>query len=395
MINWSDEQLEALDKLKEFIDSGKQVIVLTGFAGTGKSSICSELIKYIESKRLDYRLCAPTHKAKLVLQKFTERDTITLHSLLKLSPRLDILRLDFADLEFRTSGTKEIPYKGVVIVDEASMISDSLYDLLIEYCSELSTKVIFIGDSSQIQPVNNGDLSKVFKNDNIIKLTKIFRQTEVNKLTDLLFELRSTHKEEFDSLDDSVLIYHDINTFLSNVLEDTKKTIETKDLNHSKLICYTNKRINSYNKCIRKLLYSDNEPYHIGELLVGCENYSNSSGEFYNSSDYIVTNIEIDIKHLPEFGDAQGRVLTLYDGESEQSVFMIDPEHVSLSDLGTVIESLRLDAVQAKGKARYYKWNAYYNLVKSFAAPDNIIFQDRVIKPRTFNYGYAISAHKS
>lgn len=35
MINLSDEQLNALERLKSFVDSNEDVIVLQGFAGTG------------------------------------------------------------------------------------------------------------------------------------------------------------------------------------------------------------------------------------------------------------------------------------------------------------------------------------------------------------------------
>lgn len=37
----------------------------------------------------------------------------------------------------------------------------------------------------------------------------------------------------------------------------------------------------------------------------------------------------------------------------------------------------------------------YYDIIGSFASPINLEFEDRIIRQRTFNYGYAISSHKS
>lgn len=349
-MEWSNEQLEAINKLKEFYKSDKDVIVLCGYAGSGKTAVMGEYIKYLEDNNIDYRLCAPTHKAKIVLEKFTNRSAITVHKLCQLSPKLDILRLDFADLQFHSSGAGEFPYKGIVIIDEASMVSDSLYDLLLEYCREFRSKLCFIGDIAQLQPVNNGNISKVFDNDNIIRLTKIFRQTETNKLTDLLVTLRNKVVTNFESSEDgSINIYHNINSFVSEAFKSIKESIEKRDLNYSKLIVYTNKRIAEYNKLFRKSLFKDDKRYHIGELLVGCENYSNSTSEFHNSSDYIITKINNSSSYIPNYGFVPGFMLTLYDGEREQSVFVIDPDQIDVDDLARVIEEIRLDAIKAKG----------------------------------------------
>lgn len=393
----SKEQNDALGRLKEFIKSDEDVIVLSGGGGTGKTSIMKEYIEYLDNKYYNYRLCAPTHKAKLVLQKITNRDAITLHSLLKLSPKLDILRLDLSDLIFQSSGEGEIPYKGIVIIDEASMINDDLYDLLLEKCKESKCKIIFIGDEKQLKPVNNGGLSKVFKNKNIITLTQIFRQTEINELTNLLTELRSNVVTRFETSEDkSINVYSNTSQFVFKVLDDIKKTIKTKDLNYSKLICYTNKRIDAYNKAIRKLLYNDNAFYHIGELLVGCENFSIQSGDFYNSSDYIITEINEYEGYIPHVGRAFGYGLRLSDGEIEQSVFVIDPYKNDLNYIGLMIESIRMEAISLpKGRKRALKWKEYYEIINSFATPVNIIFDNRIVKSRTFNYGYAITAHRA
>ena len=75
-------------------------------------------------------------------------DTYTVHQLLALSPNIEIFELDYRELEFqiKQSGARmAIPYNGVVIIDEASMINDDLFDLLIQKCKKFKSKVVFIG----------------------------------------------------------------------------------------------------------------------------------------------------------------------------------------------------------------------------------------------------------
>lgn len=160
-----EQQVEALDAMKEFLkNKNKRAFSLIGAAGTGKSFLMRTLIEYMDSEfTMEYALCAPTHKAKLVLSRFTNRDAITLHQLLQLSPNIEILELDFKDLKFRVNDKRiQIPRGGVVICDESSMINDDLFDLLIEKCVAFNCKVIFVGDKCQLRPVNSLTTSKVF-----------------------------------------------------------------------------------------------------------------------------------------------------------------------------------------------------------------------------------------
>ena len=140
MIILGEEQQEALNKIQNFIANGKDTsISLSGAAGTGKTLVISYIIKWLQHNRIPYCLCAPTHKAKTVIEHYTNEDAITLHKLLELSPKLDILELDFNNLLFDVKkASSTIPYNGVVICDEASMINDSLFDFSIILFTKLA-----------------------------------------------------------------------------------------------------------------------------------------------------------------------------------------------------------------------------------------------------------------
>ena len=86
-IAWSDEQLYAIDRMIRFLDSPNRILVLTGYAGVGKTAVMNEFVQYLDSTRgcRFFKLCAPTHKAKAVLEMATGYRATTLHKLLALS----------------------------------------------------------------------------------------------------------------------------------------------------------------------------------------------------------------------------------------------------------------------------------------------------------------------
>ena len=140
-----EEQLQALSLIKDFIKNSKDTAFsLCGSAGTGKTTLEKEILEFLHEEWIDYCLCAPTHKAALVMRQTTREDAITLHKLLALSPNIEILDLDFRELQFYTSkAVNSITYESIVICDEASMINDDLFDLLIKKCQDKKAKIIF------------------------------------------------------------------------------------------------------------------------------------------------------------------------------------------------------------------------------------------------------------
>lgn len=409
-MKWSDEQQEAIDRLIDFVNNDEPVMVLTGYAGTGKTSVMNEFVQYLDSTKGEgyFQLCAPTHKAKLVLRKATEGyDVTTLHSLLSLSPNLNIFNLDYDDLKFESGGAGAIPYRGLIIVDEASMISDDMYDLLTDYCRNRKCKIVFIGDIAQLRPVDNDDVSKVFNNANTVRLTQIFRQNDENMLLPLLSDLRKHHKVDFDNTigeGGSLITHRDTKEFMLLAVELIKKAMQDKNPNFVKLIAYTNNRVNAFNNCVRRILFNDKEPYHVGEILMGCENFTYNHNDFFNSSDYIVVSIKKTQRKIPNFVSLPGYDLMLYDvvDNVNRPVFILDVDNINpdyLDSLAQTVENVRLDAISTRNRgnktASKFLWKKYYDMMKSFATPIPLMFDNRVVKARTFTYGYAITTHKS
>lgn len=396
------EQQQAFSEIISFITKSNQSsFSLTGQAGTGKSFLISEIIKWLDKNNYNYCLCAPTHKAKTVLEYYTNKKAITLHKLLSLSPKLDIINLDFRDLVFKIGNITSIPNNGLVICDEASMISDDLFNLLLKTCKKFKSKILFVSDKMQLKPVNSDRVSLIYSQPIGFNLTKIYRQSSKNAIFDTLQALRQNKILWFNTTtsdDGNLICESNFNKFFSFCLDGIKHAIENADIFENKILAYTNARVNKYNEFIVKNLFGDINLYYKGEILTGCENLEYNGYDFYNSMDYIITNnpektdIEINKIKYPAYK------LSLCDSGNKivSSIKILDKcIGEGFYNISKYIDELRLDAINADNRYKSRYWAKYYRIFNSFTTPVNLFYDGRLIRKKSFDRGYAITVHKS
>ncbi len=169
------DQLEAENKIVEFFKSDRQIFVLAGYAGTGKTTLLKRVV--CETLKLvPGQTCAfvtPTGKAATVLIRAGVPAT-TLHRLIYQSitveeeievngKKIKVEKLRFKRRESIDSAVK------LIVLDEASMVSDSvLWDL-----AEFGVKLLLCGDNAQLPPVEG--LNNYLKSPDFT-LTEIVRQ---------------------------------------------------------------------------------------------------------------------------------------------------------------------------------------------------------------------------
>lgn len=90
------------------------------------------LVKILKDNKIPYLVISPTNKSKNVIASITESEAITVHTLLSLYPKLNILDLDFKDLKFESRNSIVLDRNAVWIIDECSMINDTLYNLIVK-----------------------------------------------------------------------------------------------------------------------------------------------------------------------------------------------------------------------------------------------------------------------
>lgn len=152
-------QAEAMEQLTEFIyGKGEHFLFqLTGYAGTGKTSLVSALVKTLVGIGVHIVMLAPTGRAAKVLSQYAGRKAYTIHKWIYRVVTKEGMRR-FVRRENKDSHT-------LFIVDEASMISaqdaqnelvgNSLLDDLMEfvYLGD-SNRMLFVGDDAQLPPVH-------------------------------------------------------------------------------------------------------------------------------------------------------------------------------------------------------------------------------------------------
>ena len=324
----NDQQKSALYELEKFIEDYGTEITLSGYAGTGKSTIIG-----IFSKWLDHRIgrgnivyTAPTHRANVITkQNNPNANVYTLSALFGFTPDTDEAMeresLDLRELEFRAENQVKYEPGQLIIIDEASMVQDGLYEYIQKIVAKDGVSVIYVGDSAQLRPVKSDHISKVFTSDGVpqITLTKVER-TGDNPILKEATRLRRgeglSYQTDINDKGQGVL-YTSNDTVIN---ENLKQIISSEEFNadplHFRVITATNAAAATYNSKIRSLRYGKfAKPFVKGDILMGYSNKlrkPDGSYRLINSMDYIVQNVrDTTVKFKTDKGDIEFKAFKL------------------------------------------------------------------------------------
>ena len=199
-----EQQKEAVAK----INMGASLLFLVGYAGTGKSTTSKTILDLLNTRYEDKEImtCALSGIASQRIADTTGYESATIQSLL----------VKFEDRD-------NFPFS-VVLIDEASMINSSLFARLMAKIHR-DAIVIVVGDDAQLPPIGAGNvLSDVLTLElaPIVKLTKIYRQSEDQAITliandirkGIVPQYRETY-EDFEFIDISIANYYSLKNSLS------------------------------------------------------------------------------------------------------------------------------------------------------------------------------------
>lgn len=324
----NDQQKSALYELEKFIEDYGTEITLSGYAGTGKSTIIG-----IFSKWLDHRIgrgnivyTAPIHRANVITkQNNPNANVYTLSALFGFTPDTDEAMeresLDLRKLEFRAKNQVKYEPGQLIIIDEASMVQDGLYEYIQKIVAKDGVSVIYVGDSAQLRPVKSDHISKVFTSDGVpqITLTKVER-TGDNPILKEATRLRRgeglSYQTDINDKGQGVL-YTSNDTVIN---ENLKQIISSEEFNadplHFRVITATNAAAATYNSKIRSLRYGKfAKPFVKGDILMGYSNKlrkPDGSYRLINSMDYIVQNVrDTTVKFKTDKGDIEFKAFKL------------------------------------------------------------------------------------
>ena len=149
------DQKNAIAMLEKFIREQYPCAILTGHAGSGKTSLLAAFVKTLHAMEKNYYLLAPTGRAAKVVMDYSNHLAETIHRHIYVITDWD----GEVDIDLRNPA----PSNGIYIVDESSMISsgyqsgwthNGLLDDLIAYIlSGQKNQILFVGDACQLPPV--------------------------------------------------------------------------------------------------------------------------------------------------------------------------------------------------------------------------------------------------
>ena len=419
--NFTKDQAKAYEGLLEFINSPYDEqnfkVALTGAAGTGKTYLVKALLLNSKKSFSVVGLAAPTHKAVRVLGNSIGLKGIninTLQSDLGLRLNFDVEKFDINNPPFDPKGKIKIGNYQIYIVDEASMINRGLCMFLEKTCKSNKTKLIYIGDESQLSPVGER-YSSAFKGLPVFRLFEIVRQGEDNPISYLLGLLRYDveHKtynflnyiiknpSKFNS--DYTKGYQVCNTEMFNqfVYNNFNDEELTRNVDYTKVIGYTNKCVTYWNKIIRSSIIEDANKSILGknDLIISYITLVNNFNEciIKNSEEYIINDIVNYVHPQYELKGFMVKFTAIHGGAVTKPLFIVDhSDRFTLEKYVQISRSLIEQAKSAKKTYRTQSWKNYYEFKETCLLLTNIINQNRVIEfSRDIDYGFALTSHKS
>jgi len=271
----SHDQKTALSRVLKWYKKDRassQFVTLGGFAGTGKTTLIAVLRRELDhlDPGLKVGFVSFTGKAARVLQtKIKEesvlyrKDTVsTIHALIY-TPVLN------AREEIVGWKKKESIDRGLIIIDEASMVDSSIWEHLVSY----NVPMVVVGDHGQLPPIRgNFNLMQTPQ----LVLTKIHRQARKNPIIGLSIQARENGMIRAGRYADDVVKFEAEDPETQEVMQEMLNNYRVDTL----ILCgynKTRKRLNSY---IRQALGFDTPEPTIGDRVICLRN--NHQAQIYN-----------------------------------------------------------------------------------------------------------------
>lgn len=378
---------QIVDNVKLNHDEGAfdaNYILLTGKAGSGKSFLSANLVKYFQDNpisKYNVQCTALTHKALNELKKKLEEAEVeiddlngvsTVHSYFNIKATINYKT---GAEEFKVDTYASKPKKcSLLLIDEVSMMDEELFKL-VKSQRHLYETIILIGDEFQVPPVNNSEYN-LFQDKNILKfkLNEIVRQAKDNPIIMLASEIveKIENKDyknpsfcikrtiDYAGTTDKITVVNDtqqlVQAYFNYVQSDIGLPIQDSKFSDSFFTTFTNKTVDSLNyvgKCIYKQS-NDINYVDVGDLLVL---QSPAFDPYLDDTIIKQNNAEIIVEKLEEL-DYEG--IGIYNVHFEDNfIRVIRPESRQLFEE-------KMEKLSARAKVNGKEWRNFYNFKKKF-----------------------------
>ena len=397
------EQDHIINNLSEFVTTlgSRSIFMLKGYAGTGKTTLISALVKSLPILGKRSVLVAPTGRAAKVLSQYSKKSASTIHR------KIYWIKTNKSGNAFVK--LKENTHTNTIfIVDEASMIAEntdkgfgnrSLLEDLIKYVYDgIDCKLILIGDIAQLPPVHldlspalNKETLEFKYNKQVIckELTQVVRQKKdsfiLENATNLRFKI-ANNDFSFPKL------ITGIDVIRINNGEDLQDALESaysnEGINNTTILCRSNKRANQYNQQVRaKIRWQENEISSGDKVMVVRNNYywqqNNSNSEFIANGDIVdIIKVKETIERYDfRFAKATIKMTDYLDNKELDVILLLDTlssenPSITYEQYQNLYKQVELDYRGEKEIRKKIKNNEFFNALQ-------------------IKFAYAITCHKS
>ncbi len=287
----TNDQKITINALARFINTKKErcALVIKGYAGTGKTTLISTIVKVLPQLKYFSTLLAPTGRAAKVMTSYSGHSAHTIH------------RYIYKYVTSASGVTKIVKLNNkskntIFIIDEASMIPDyiaekdfnvfSNIDLLEDLINYVfkgeNCKLIFIGDTAQLPPVgleispalNTETLTaRYLLNAGSVEMKDVVRQAEDSEILLNASKLRKQLYSDNIVPKFELINNIDIVKITGNELIETLEELYSKSgLENSLIVSRSNKRANIFNQQIRNRILYREEEISAGDFLMVVKN---------------------------------------------------------------------------------------------------------------------------
>ncbi len=336
--------------IKRYLDHEKYTVI-SGYAGTGKSTLVKFIVQSLPGIDPDYDVVYATFtgKAAQVLMSKGNQNAMTLHRLLYES-------VPKPDGTFLRRKRKSIDYP-IVIVDQVSMAPKEMIDLLFKH----NVYVICLGDPFQLPPIDKDSDNHLLDNPHVF-LDEVMRQAMDSQIIRLTMDIRNGNKlNNFNGRDVKIYSHSMLNTGMLMWADQ--------------IISGTNKTRVQVNNNIRNLLGRGEQPED-GDKLICLRNYWDDwadNGDFLvNGTIGFIDNVYPTFFQVPSYLGGQFVNITnanfISDADANYGKFNMDTQLILTGQ----------KSLDNKTLFRLHKSKNYNHLV-----------------PYEFTYGYCITCHKA
>lgn len=280
------DQRNAIDGILHGIKTQGACPVLCGYAGTGKTVTTAALVSELIDQGKRVVVATPTHKARAQVERALLDcgadgfEAVTVHRMLGLKQVRDkntgkeTFEPDSNGKNMLTERDRYDEYRGcrvpvrpvdVVIVDETSMLSSELYDLLRR---ELNGRpVVFVGDDRQLLPVGEDEVCKAFT-----EASEVYRLTEVLRHDGAILNLATATRQmavgraRFTSAEGGgsrVVAHRGREAWIESLLELAESDEAMENPDYCRALAWTNKAVEELNERIHTRRYGAGAPHFL------------------------------------------------------------------------------------------------------------------------------------